>query len=127
MLLRSRSNVACSRASRGLAPVRLHAFRSVTSQTFEMSSASVGLRQRQLSSTNSSSSASPALGRSRRALTVRASTPAKYAAPTADRLVLDVGGQQVWLTWIRVPQIISKHLSVVMQQQQHRLQSTDNS
>jgi hypothetical protein len=102
MLLRSRSNVACSRASRGLAPVRVQAFRSSSYHTFETSFASVGFCQRQLSSTNSSSSASPSLGRSRRALTVRASTPATYAAPTADRLVLDVGGQQVRLTSVRL-------------------------
>jgi hypothetical protein len=96
MLLRSRSNVACSRASRGLAQVKVHGFRPSLPQTLDTSSASDGFRKRQLGSSNSSSSASQALGRSRRALTVRASAPATYAAPTADRLVLDVGGQQVW-------------------------------
>jgi hypothetical protein len=95
MLLRSRSNVVCSRASHSLAPVRIHTISSNAPQTFGVVSASAGLFPTQLGIINSSSSASLALGRSRRALTVRASAPASYAAPTADKLVLDVGGQQV--------------------------------
>ncbi|KAF6256365.1 putative polyribonucleotide nucleotidyltransferase [Scenedesmus sp. NREL 46B-D3] len=55
------------------------------------------MRTTQLGSSNSSSSASPALGRSRRGLTVRACAPPTYAPPTSEQLVLDVGGQQVIL------------------------------
>eukprot|EP00882_Tetradesmus_deserticola_P033070 GHRQ01037742.1.p1 GENE.GHRQ01037742.1~~GHRQ01037742.1.p1 ORF type:complete len:106 (+),score=12.00 GHRQ01037742.1:75-392(+) len=102
MLLRSRSNVAGSQPC--LASAKLGgAMHPVCFKEFAAASASsVGLRQIQLGSSNIRSSASPANGRSRRALTAIACTPPTYAAPKSERLVLDVGGQQVRVTLVMV-------------------------